>query len=1422
MRKRVFKFVISFAILFILILSRNNTERVFADSIDPNTYIKEVKIVANSTGNDVKWFKGYEIKDGKIILKMETAAYAKRFWEYTSGAALKSQKLIIDTEDITKIAVNNPIIIPKGYLELEKDEKGIIDFEAGEDDWKSGVNFPEFGFYHVAKKTKYSFFSKDTPPEFTFTTTSGETFMLPWEVVEYKEEEVKFEIRVNPETNNKNRDKEIEVGVLVGDELIGEKMVELEVGKTYTILAKDGTRTKFKEWKLTTNKITDLETNFKSYFGGEKTVRELSFTLTEELMEKIKALPENQRNIVLEANYNEYTSVEIELKEKIEDIDSSKMSSRVFAMMEYSMETEEYKEKIELLKNNINNNYTHKLYDEKGEAYIILKDKDGNLKEKIASSLNEDIILAYSSILGRQSDVVELIAVPKEGYKFEKWQIITPAMDIESEWDIPIENLNPESGISAETISPYIKTELQAMQKKDEGHRFRFRARAIFKSIGEAESEEIEKIEEIHKEYIKGYTEISDIFPKTVEVKLKDKDVKIGMAVDWNIPDLDEITTGEKTIEGKLKDFRFEQDKAYLYLTVNEIVEILQSNYSNSLINSDFFGYNGKSYNLPNQVEVKLSNGESEETRELDVEWADQPLLEDESYKIVNGTIFYYKHGNVVATGNIKGYDNNIQYELKIIPGNIISFYIDDDFKEASAGKYSYKQLNSQEIKKGELIPEPELPIRLGYIHLGWYKDASGANPLDPNTGTKFDFTKPLGEEEMSVSSVSLYNKWREVFIDNVEFMEIEVGAQLSNKLKINTTDKDIVEVSVKGWEYTGVDLSTPGEYTIKATIEWRLKDEKLDVKVIVKDKGEEKQIYTVNFDTNGGNHISSIEVEEGEKLTKPTEPIRNRYGFAGWYKNEGLTQEFDFDTLITENLTLYAKWEEEPVSKTLEITSVELIKDGKEISKTEKKGNTFTLTLPKGYDEKIDDRWHYLIIEGTEGSNLAQDRGADEPIENWAAGNISNNIEVGEIKKFTISKDGESRIYYIEIKSFEEEIQRYTVNFNSNGGNSISPQEVEEGGKAVKPSNPTINGYSFIGWYKNSNLTQAFDFNTPIDGNITLYAKWEKEPTNELPRILKFSLLGYEASIDDRNERITINIPYNMDLSNLVPSITITDGASISPIKDSAVNFNRTVYYTVYGSGNTQKTYRVIINIPSDRDSRYWDDYYDNYKKERDDYYKRRGEISWWELAKEAKEKRAEELKIKSERDEKLVLKERAKILNDVGRIESRARNSRSSLMINDRFNHIEIRPTVSDFKSGFSNIITIPKDVLPNLLKGEYEFIKYHTGVVNIEIYPSMETASGLKLNLSDIPKDIRDKWNKMKGKGYIFQVESDSTKGGLSYEINLEKQYPVEKLRFVKYNYMKGNFEDVSPEKWYVFNGKLRCDKVSSGIYGIIYKD
>lgn len=66
-----------------------------------------------------------------------------------------------------------------------------------------------------------------------------------------------------------------------------------------------------------------------------------------------------------------------------------------------------------------------------------------------------------------------------------------------------------------------------------------------------------------------------------------------------------------------------------------------------------------------------------------------------------------------------------------------------------------------------------------------------------------------------------------------------------------------------------------------------------------------------------------------------------------------------------------------------------------------------------------------------------------------------------------------------------------YTVTFNSNGGSSVSSQTVEEGEKVSKPTDPTRDGYTFGGWYTDSACTQAYDFNTEVSGNITLYAKW-------------------------------------------------------------------------------------------------------------------------------------------------------------------------------------------------------------------------------------------------------------------------------------------------------------------------------------------
>ena len=67
-----------------------------------------------------------------------------------------------------------------------------------------------------------------------------------------------------------------------------------------------------------------------------------------------------------------------------------------------------------------------------------------------------------------------------------------------------------------------------------------------------------------------------------------------------------------------------------------------------------------------------------------------------------------------------------------------------------------------------------------------------------------------------------------------------------------------------------------------------------------------------------------------------------------------------------------------------------------------------------------------------------------------------------------------------------------YTVTFNSNGGSAVKAQTVKSGAKASKPADPAKAGYAFKGWYSDKSLTKAFNFNSTVKSNLTLYAKWE------------------------------------------------------------------------------------------------------------------------------------------------------------------------------------------------------------------------------------------------------------------------------------------------------------------------------------------
>ena len=64
-------------------------------------------------------------------------------------------------------------------------------------------------------------------------------------------------------------------------------------------------------------------------------------------------------------------------------------------------------------------------------------------------------------------------------------------------------------------------------------------------------------------------------------------------------------------------------------------------------------------------------------------------------------------------------------------------------------------------------------------------------------------------------------------------------------------------------------------------------------------------------------------------------------------------------------------------------------------------------------------------------------------------------------------------------------------VTFESNGGTPVQDVLVPIGGTLEEPKEPTKEGYEFGGWYSDMDLNEEYDFQKPVEKNMTLYAKW-------------------------------------------------------------------------------------------------------------------------------------------------------------------------------------------------------------------------------------------------------------------------------------------------------------------------------------------
>lgn len=68
---------------------------------------------------------------------------------------------------------------------------------------------------------------------------------------------------------------------------------------------------------------------------------------------------------------------------------------------------------------------------------------------------------------------------------------------------------------------------------------------------------------------------------------------------------------------------------------------------------------------------------------------------------------------------------------------------------------------------------------------------------------------------------------------------------------------------------------------------------------------------YYIAFQTNGGSVVDAIISKYNKEITKPGDPVKQGYTFAGWYTDEALTKKYTIPSVMpNEDRIVYAKWE--------------------------------------------------------------------------------------------------------------------------------------------------------------------------------------------------------------------------------------------------------------------------------------------------------------------------------------------------------------------------------------------------------------------------------------------------------------------------------------------------------------------------------
>ena len=268
---------------------------------------------------------------------------------------------------------------------------------------------------------------------------------------------------------------------------------------------------------------------------------------------------------------------------------------------------------------------------------------------------------------------------------------------------------------------------------------------------------------------------------------------------------------------------------------------------------------------------------------------------------------------------------------------------------------------------------------------------------------------------------------------------------------------------------------------------------------------------FIVRFDTGEGSAVADQAVDEGGKAVKPADPEREGYVFDGWFADADGTQSFDFDSPISSDVTVYAKWSKKEVPVAISVTGSVTGVDAE--NKSQVWADKTTLELPEGataadlsetlfeqaglvYDATPDTQygWRLNSITSPDGRVLGT---VDMGNNRWAYWSLVVNGEYAQLGASSIVLKGGDDVSWVY--KVPEAPVTHTVTFDAGEGSVVAAQKVEDGKAAAKPDDPAREGYTFAGWYSDAECTRAYDFSTPVSGDVTLYAKWTKNAAKQI-----------------------------------------------------------------------------------------------------------------------------------------------------------------------------------------------------------------------------------------------------------------------------------------------------------------------------------